>query len=419
MFWGVLNAVYIHGTTVASPVDYHAKGSDLEIVIAINRFTYTLADQHDHFYSFIGVRALAMVHLSIHDIFSAAYDKYEPYYWDKNWPDGADPLPAAIESARTLLAAAYPQRLDTINLVCDRWLNSMAATPALNTGKDLGKQVARGYINLRANDGHKKEGNYVPMTKPGDYQYTPGNNGWVLRPDFAVARPFTLDTVTQFRSPPPPLLNSESYTEAYREVKAYGMKDSRVRTRDQTHYAHWWAEFGEHGWNRIGRITAPAYKLTFIEANRMFALFNMALYDLYLSSLESKYYYDTWRPFTAIRQGDADGNKATVADPGWKPEMQTPPWPEYPSAHAAVGALGATLLTEVFGSPEVSFTMESVTALPEARVRSYDNLNKAAEECADSRVMNGFHFRFATNEGLRQGKKIARHTLEGFLRPVR
>jgi hypothetical protein len=151
----------------------------------------------------------------------------------------------------------------------------------------------------------------------------------------------------------------------------------------------------------------------------MFALFNMALYDLYLSSLESKYYYDTWRPYTAIRQGDADGNKATVADPDWKPEMQTPPWPEYPSAHAAVGALGATLFTEVYGSPEVSFTMESVTALPEARERSYDNLNKAAEECADSRVMNGFHFRFATNEGLRQGKKIARHTLEGFLRPVR
>jgi hypothetical protein len=106
-----------------------------------------------------------------------------------------------------------------------------------------------------------------------------------------------------------------------------------------------------------------------------------------------------------------------VADPGWEPEMKTPPWPEYPSAHAAVGALGATLLTEVFGSPQVSFTMESVTALPEARERSYYDLNQAAEACADSRVMNGFHFRFATEEGLLQGKKIAQHTLQGFLRP--
>jgi hypothetical protein len=417
ILWGALTAINFHGSKAAPPAGLKAAGHELELIIAINRLTYTLADQHDHFYSFIGVRTLAMVHLSIHDIFSASYGKYAPYYWDKKWPEGVDPQSAAIESARILLAEAYPQRLDTINLACNTLLSGIASTPPGSSGQALGKEVARAYLELRANDGHKKEGNYTPMTKPGDYQYTPGNNDWVLRPDFTVARPFTLDTVTQFRSPPPPPLSSEAYAESYEEVKAYGSKQSRVRTKDQTAYAHWWAEFGEHSWNRIGRITARANNLPFIEANRMFALFNMALYDLYLASLESKYFYDTWRPYTAIRQGDTDGNPATVADPGWEPEMKTPPWPEYPSAHAAVGALGATLLTEVFGSPQVSFTMESVTALPEARERSYYDLNQAAEACADSRVMNGFHFRFATEEGLLQGKKIAQHTLQGFLRP--
>lgn len=405
-------------TELFKTVQAGGKGSDTELIIEINRLTYTLADQHDHFYTFIGVRALAMVHLAVHDIFSAAYGQYEPYYWQQRAP-GADPMAAAVEATRTLLATAYPSRVDTINSVCNGWLEGFRDTSSKIEGQKHGKQVAMAYIGLRANDGHKKEGNYVPMSKPGDYQYTPGNNNWVLRPDFRVANPFALDTVCQFRSPQPPALQSQEYTDAYREVKAYGMKASNVRSEDQTNYAHWWAEFGEHGWNRIGRITAGTYELPFIEANRMFALFNLTLYDLYLASLESKYHYDTWRPYTAIRQGDTDGNPDTQGDPDWEPEMQTPPWPEYPSAHAAVGAAGAEIFTAVYGTPDVSFTMESITALAGARTRSYRNLDQAARDCADSRVMNGFHFRFATNEGCTQGRRIAKYILGKCLKPIR
>ena len=147
-------------------------------------------------------------------------------------------------------------------------------------------------------------------------------------------------------------------------------------------------------------------------------MFNMTLYDLYLASLESKYYYDTWRPYTAIRHGEEDGNRSTMGDPDWEPEMQTPPWPEYPSAHAAVGVAGAEIFSAVYGTSNISFTMESVTALPTAKTRTYHNLDSAAKDCSSSRIMNGYHFRFATEEGERQGRKIATHSLNNYLTKI-
>ena len=389
---------------------------DNEFIIDLNHLTYTIANEHDGFYSFIGVRALAMTHLAIHDIFQLQSPKYEPYYF-RLQRSSFDPVAAAVVATQQILSKAYPKRTDTIDIVCGKWLDKREEDASKEAGIALGKEVADAYITLRENDGHEKQGDYTPMTKPGDYQYTPGFD-WVWKPDFSVARPFTLDSVSQFRSPPPPSISSGEYYDSWQEVRDYGSKNSRFRSKDQTHFAHWWAEFGEHGWNRIGRITAAERNLPLVETNRMFALINMNLYDLYLTSFDSKYKYDTWRPYTAIRNADEDANVDTKAEPEWEPEMLTPPWPEYPSAHAATGAAGAEIVTHVYGTAEVSFTMESVTALPEGRERHYDNLDDAADDCADSRIMNGFHFRFATEEGKKQGRQIARHTVANFLKPI-
>ena len=389
---------------------------DNELIIDLNRLTYTIANEHDGFYSFIGVRALAMTHLAMHDIFQIQEPLYEPYHFREKRSDFS-PVVASIIATRYILQRTYPARADTILSVCDEWLSKIEDSHEKTTGITVGIEVAEAYLILREQDGHEKNGDYTPMTKPGDYQYTPGFD-WVWKPDFSVARPFTLDSVSQFRSPPPPSFTSTEYHESWREVKDFGRKNSQMRSEDQTHLAHWWAEFGEHGWNRIGRITATERNLPLVETNRMFALINMNLYDLYLASFDSKYHYDTWRPYTAIRNADRDANPDTEADPNWEPEMLTPPWPEYPSAHAATGAAGAEIVKHVYGTIEVSFTMESVTALPEAKERHYDNLDYVANDCADSRIMNGFHFRFATEEGMKQGRKIAKHTILNFLRPL-
>ena len=389
---------------------------DPEIIIAINELAYTIANEHDQFYSFIGVRALAMVHLSIHDIWNTISPQFETYLNHRKIA-GINPEVAAVESTRVLLSKAYPARKDTIDTTCNDWLLPWKTADNFTESALFGQEIANSFVRNRQHDGHEKNGDYTPMTKPGDYQYTPDFD-WVWKPDFSVARPFTLDSLTQFRSPPPPPLSSEAYTNSYNEVKAFGCKNCAARSADQTHFAHWWAEFAEHSWNRIGRITARERQLSAVQANRMFALLNMNLYDLYLVSFDSKYHYDTWRPYTAIRAGETDGNAGTAADLNWKTEMLTPPWPEYPSAHAAVGAAGAEIVSHIYGTEQVSFTMESVTAMPGDKTRTYHSLEQAARDCADSRIMNGFHFRFATEEGKKQGRAVARHTIGAFLRPL-
>ncbi len=380
-----------------------------------NRLTYQLAYEHDQFYSFIGIRTLTMTHLAIHNALNAIDPQFETYAF-KAQNKKADPVAAVCEAASQVLVKAYPNREDTIMLVYYNWMHPLPDNKQKTEGEKLGRAIGQSILELRQGDGHEKQGDYTPMTKPGDYQYTPGWDGWVLKPDFDFARPFCLDSVTQFRSPQPPSLDSETYLQSFREVKAYGKKDSEVRSKDQTNYAHWWAEFAEHSWNRIGRIASAEHKLDAWHAARMFALINMNIYDIYLASLESKYFYDTWRPYTAIREADADGHPQTTADQNWEPEMLTPPWPEYPSAHAAVGSGGAEILTHVFGTPDISFSMTSTSALPDAPIRTYNNLDRAADDCADSRIMNGYHFRFATEEGKAQGRKIARYIWRNYLR---
>ena len=378
---------------------------------------YQVAYEHDQFYSFIGVRALAMTHLAIHDALNAINPRYEQYAFMGSLKK-ANKIAAVSQAAYEVLIDAYPSRIDTISVLLNKGLDQVEKDEEKEKGIRLGKMVAQAIIKLRRGDGHEKQGGYTPMTKPGDYQYTPGWDNWVLKPDFNYARPFSLDTVVQFRAGPPPKLESSSYAKDYNEVKLYGRKNSTVRTEDETSIAHWWAEFAEHGWNRIGRITAKENQLSLMDTARMFALINMDIYDIYLASLESKYFYDTWRPYTAIRSTIDDGNPLTVADTEWEPEMLTPPWPEYPSAHAAVAAGGAEILANVYGTSSVAFKMESTSALENHPSRSYPNLDSAALDCARSRILNGYHFRFSTDAGAQQGREIAKYILSNYLRPL-
>ena len=358
-----------------------------------------------------------MAHLAIHDALNAIDPKYGQYVFRGSFKK-ANKIAAVSQAAYEVLIDAYPSRIDTISVLLKKWLDQVENGDGKEEGIRLGKMAARAIIKLRKGDGHEKQGDYTPMTKPGDYQYTPGWDNWVLKPDFNYARPFSLDTVVKFRAGPPPKLESSSYAKDYNEVKLYGRKNSTVRTEDETSIAHWWAEFAEHGWNRIGRITAKENQLSLMDTARMFALINMDIYDIYLASLESKYFYDTWRPYTAIRSTIDDGNPLTVADTEWEPEMLTPPWPEYPSAHAAVAAGGAEILANVYGTSSVAFKMESTSALENHPSRSYPNLDSAALDCARSRILNGYHFRFSTDAGAQQGREIAKYILSNYLRPL-
>lgn len=386
------------------------------VVIAWNNMAVTIANQQDEFRSFIGVRALTMTHVAINDALNAISLKYTPYAFNEKKP-GADAIAACSEAAFVVLSSVYPDRLDTLQEERRKWIDPIPESTAKKTGIELGRQSGMAILELRKGDGHEANAPYTPRNVPGAYQYTPGFP-FVWNPDLKLNKPFVLQKPDQFRVGPPPALNSEAYAKDFNETKAYGVAGSKARTADETNYAHWWAEFGEHGWNRIGRITAAQRKLPIHETARLFALINMTLYDLYIGCFESKYHYDTWRPVTAIKNAAKDGNDAAEADTAWLPEMMTPPFPEYPSGHSATGAAGAAIVAHVYGTKDISFEMESTTALPHAKTRKYTNLDSAANDCARSRIMNGYHFRFATEVGKEQGKKIAEYIFATVFRPV-
>ena len=414
--WLVVFLLAVQSISCQDPSVKEQATADYQLIVSWNETAYRIANDHDGFMSFIGVRALAMTHLAIHDVLNTLEPAFQRFLFHGE-SEAVSPIAASSQAAFEVLLVAYPNRKDTLEKVLNHWLSKVEDGEAKEEAIRLGKTVALQLIAHRDGDGHEKNGQYTPMTKPGDYQYTPGFD-YVWKPDFSYATPFVLDSVTQFRSPAPPSLDSKAYLASFDEVKAYGGKVSQVRTEDQTHFAHWWAEFGEHSWNRLGRIIAKDKKMTGVATNRMFALINVALYDLYLVSFDSKYHFDTWRPYTAIREADKDNNPDTKAEADWEPEMMTPPWPEYPSAHAAVGASGATILSAILGTSKYSFTMPSTTALEAQPNRSYKDLMKASDDCADSRIMNGFHFRFATEEGKIQGKKVAEFVLSNILQAL-
>ncbi|MCK6691515.1 MAG: vanadium-dependent haloperoxidase, partial [Thermoanaerobaculia bacterium] len=150
---------------------------------------------------------------------------------------------------------------------------------------------------------------------------------------------------------------------------------------------------------------------------RLFALVNMALADAYTAGWDSKFHYNFWRPYTAIRAADIDGNANTEADPEWEPAEPTPPVQDYPSTHSALGNAAATVLGGLLGD-QVTFTMTSGTSALPGETRTFSRFSQAADENAESRVLAGIHFRFSCEKGQELGNQIGKFTLDNHLKPL-
>jgi hypothetical protein len=374
----------------------------------------TRADQYAD--PFLHLRALTMMHLAMHDAVNGASAKYARYALAAA-DETADPGVAATAAAHGVLSALYPGQSALLDAKLNETTAGAESAASTERGLALGKAAAQAILQSRAADRSDASEPYAPGTEPGRYRFVPPFD-LVYRPGWRNVKPFALAAGDQFRSAPPPPLESAEYFADYEEVKAYGRASESSRTAEQTFYADWWYELSEIGWNRIARVTWPEQNqrdLWFTA--RLFALLNVGLMDAYIAGWDSKLHYDLWRPYTAIRAGNADENAATVAQANWEPYCVTPPVQDYPSTHAALGAAAAALLYHGYGR-DVPFTMESPSAKPSGQKRALARFQEAAAENADSRVACGIHFRFATRAGLELGEQVGEQVLETLLLPA-
>jgi len=226
-----------------------------------------------------------------------------------------------------------------------------------------------------------------------------------LVPQLAQSKTWVINFAAQFRPGPPPALTSAKYTADFNEVKSVGSATSATRTADQTTAARFWQSANPPVfWDGVATALSARRHLTLSENARLLALINVAMADAGIACWDSKYFYNFWRPITAIQLGDTDGNPATTADPSWQPLLTTPPYPEYVSGHLATSAAAVRLLVAYFGE-NTQFTVESA-GMPGV-VRPFTSFSAALDELRSARIWAGIHFRTADDAGQTMGTAVA------------
>jgi hypothetical protein len=364
----------------------------------------------------IGSRIFAMVHLAMHDALNGIAPVYETYALTQS-DKKADPVAALSSAAYTVLVGSFPAKKAQLDAALANAIKEVKSSDAKQRGLALGALAGQAILALRADDGAFQDpiGPINNPQEPGLYQPVPPTP-FVYAPFWATLKPFGLNTPQQFRVAPMPVLGSEEYTIAFNEVKSKGAKENHSRTVEETTIAKFWYEFSEIGWNRVTATAAADANLDLLTTTRLFALVNMAMADSYIAGWDSKFHYNFWRPYTAIRAAATDGNGNTNEDAAWEPLMNTPPVHDYPSTHSTLGNSAASVLNAIVGTNR-SFTMTSTSAEPENPSRTLENFTVAADENATSRLLAGLHFRFSCDSGLKLGEDIGKWVLENHLRP--
>jgi PAP2 superfamily len=389
-------------------------------------------------------RALAMLGAAVYDSVNAINPTHTVYQVDARaaFPGAstASADAAAAQAAHDIALALYPstnpEEPDPYKTRLDNQLAEVPDGQPKTDGILLGQYVAAKVLTWRSTDGSSDRVRYDPGTGPGVWQPTPRPNPNpppeelpglpAATPQWPKVIPFALTSGDQFRPGPPPALTDADYTEAYREVKALGGNGTTTpstRTPEQTEIGLFWAGLGVSNsgvaiWTQITQTVATEHHLSLADTARLYAQVNVASADAFIASFDAKYEYNYWRPVTAIRAADTDGNPDTVADSTWTPLITTPNHPSYTSNHSTHSRAAAEALAAFFGTDQVRFTATAeVPGVGEVE-RSFNKFTDAAKEAGKSRIYVGIHWSFDCAAGESLGRKIGQYVAANFFLPV-
>jgi len=359
-----------------------------------------------------GLLDVAIVQAAVHDAVQAIQGRFEAYrYHNPSRLGVGSPAAAAAAASYRMLVGLY----GAAN-VCMAGAVDPAVTYAGDAGLQAGYEAAAALLPLYRPFFLLPTDPFLGGTAPGEWRPTPGVTQGV-NTFMAATEPFVLLRPSQFRPEPAYPLTSEAYARDYDEVKTLGAAASTTRTPEQTDMARFWTAFGPQ-WFGALRGIANANVPDIGDKARLFALVALSVTDSQITVYDTKYHYNFWRPITAIREGDNDGNPSTIGDATWTPFLLTPPYPDHSSgANCITGAI-TTILKLFFGTDEFAFSVSSPNPGLVTNPRSFTRFSEAAQEVVDVRIYQGIHFRRADELGRIQGARVAHWTFQRFLRPV-
>jgi len=359
----------------------------------------------------------AYADVAMFDAVNSIDRRFQPFAVQVYAPRNASKDAAASVAAHDVLVHYLPLQQTTLDTDLQASLDAIPDEPAKTDGINVGHAVAAHWLALRAADGLEAA---VSLPQP-----TPGPGVWQPVPTYpspnpttpppvaewqAQFIPFALRSADQFLEhvPPPPSLASAIFTRDFNLTKAYGALNSSVRTPHQTEIGLFWSDNPAAQYSRALRGLVESQKLDTTEAARLAAMSYVALADSGTACMNAKYHFWFWRPLTAIRDADTDGNPDTVADPSWEPLDVTPQFPEYPANHGCVTQALMDTLTAFFHTDEVPY---SVTSTVTGTTHSFDSFDDVVAEVDNARIFGGMHFHHSVKEGNRLGRRVADYIL--------
>ena len=355
-------------------------------------------------------RAMAIVNTAVYEAVNTITKRYPAGTLKLEAAPGASVNAAIAAANRTALSKLRPSQQSAIDNAYQAAMSKIADGAAKNSGIAVGEQAAVAVLAARADDGALAGETYRPQTAAGVYVPTvvPAAPQWSQRKTWLMSSP------AQFRPGPPPALTSQLWARDYNEIKALGGKSSSRRTGEQTQIASFWEATLPPVYTGIVLSIADVPDREITQNARLFAAVSQAADDALVAVFDAKYHYNFWRPVTAIRNGDVDGNDATERDASWTPFIETPMHPEYPCAHCTVaGAVGTVVQAEI-GTSSPALTTTSY--LVKGSSRKWAKIEEFVQEVSTARIYDGVHFRNSTEVGTALGKQVGALAVEKFLR---
>jgi hypothetical protein len=358
-------------------------------------------------------RVMAMVHTAMFDAVNSIERRYRPYLVQLPAAPTASREAAAAAAAAAVLATIDAKTAGEMKAALATYLTAIPEGAPKSDGVKLGEAVAARVLEARVNDGADTLDAYRPSTTPGVYVPTPITAASM----WPNMKPFALTTPSHFRPEPPISLASKEWATDYNEIKDYGGKASVKRSAQQTETARFWLMVGPQAYHPLARQLVTAKQMSVGDSARFMTLIAVGLNDALIAVFDAKYHYNFWRPITAIRNGDIDGNPATDREAAWQPIDNTPMHPEYPCAHCILSGTVAGVVNASLGSldiPEVAMTSPTAPGV----THRWTDMTTFTDEVANARIWAGFHYRFSTPVGTGMGRQIGDYVVKSVMQPV-